>query len=915
MMDNNCLHITERAVRAYNLCDRKAYLLIFSPGNSSPNPYENMQAVLSSNARHKFFESISDDLIHESFSPLAISKGVDILTDVNLFHEIFCIKNGTLIKATYLAHQIMPCYEPIVFSSTNKIQAEDKIELAFIGYILSKQIDYLPVKGHVVLIDGSTVNIKLAENINKYLSNIESLRELLKQESGLPTVILNKHCPYCEFQKVCKDTALQEDSLSLLGGITKKQILKFEKKGIFTIKQLSFLYRPRKRGKRSRVEHVAHKYELQALALRTGNIYIQDKPVEIPKQDVEIFIDFECLPEESFFYLFGLVVCQADKQEHIQFWANSKNDEESAWKDFVSTIELYGHCTLFHYGSFENKAVSTLGERYGTPTKPILERLLNINSCIYGRIYFPVYSNSLKDICNYLGLPWSSANASGLQSIVWRHEYDLSKDNSCRESLQTYNLEDCLNLKGLTEYLRQIAVNATHLELVRFADKEGGSMPESASTLSKQLSDILLSAHGTYEQKKITLKNKKKSTKSTDDCSGNEKIHCKTQIRKVDKVVQVRSGRICPKHPGRKLKPTMIEVKRTIFDLVFTTRGIKKQVTQYIGKRGNCTACKQLYSPPQIRKFAANERYGHGFIAWISYHRLAMRLPFNKIVQLIEDNFGEQVDQGSILSMFYKFSNFYVETERILLKHILSSPFVHMDETTINISGSSQYVWVITDGLHVIFKLSENRESKIAHELLNGYKGVLCSDFYGGYDSVPCLQQKCWAHLIRDLNENLRKSPFDIEFENFVGAVGSLITPILQTVDKYGLNTRHLRKYLPSVDKFYEDFIDNKVYVSDVTQIFQKRFMKYREKLFVFLQKDSIPWNNNAAERAIRHLAVQRKISGSFGKESTPQYLRLLSVTQTCRFQNKSLLQFLLSGEKDIDKFKGSKGLIGWRMR
>jgi hypothetical protein len=238
-----------------------------------------------------------------------------------------------------------------------------------------------------------------------------------------------------------------------------------------------------------------------------------------------------------------------------------------------------------------------------------------------------------------------------------------------------------------------------------------------------------------------------------------------------------------------------------------------------------------------------------------------------------------------------------------------------MDETTINILGASQYVWVITDGMHVVFKLSENRESTIAHELLKGYKGVLCSDFYGGYDSVPCLQQKCLAHLIRDLNENLRKSPFDTEYENFVCAVGELITPILQTADKYGLKTRHLRKYRSNVDRFYESVINNKVYLSDATQTFQKRFIKYREKLFVFLEKDNIPWNNNAAERAIRHLAVQRKISGSFGRESTPHYLRLLSITQTCRFQNKSLLHFLLSGEKDVDKFKGSKDLIGWRMR
>ncbi len=91
-----------------------------------------------------------------------------------------------------------------------------------------------------------------------------------------------------------------------------------------------------------------------------------------------------------------------------------------------------------------------------------------------------------------------------------------------------------------------------------------------------------------------------------------------------------------------------------------------------------------------------------------------MRLPFNKTVQLVEDNFGEQVDQGTITCLFYNFSNFYMETERILLKQILSSPFVHMDETTINILGASQYVWVITDGVHVIFKLSENRESTIS---------------------------------------------------------------------------------------------------------------------------------------------------------------------------------------------------------
>ena len=61
------------------------------------------------------------------------------------------------------------------------------------------------------------------------------------------------------------------------------------------------------------------------------------------------------------------------------------------------------------------------------------------------------------------------------------------------------------------------------------------------------------------------------------------------------------------------------------------------------------------------------------------------------------------------------------------------------------------------------------------------------------------------------------------------------------------------------------------------------------------------------AEKASRHLAVQRKISGSFFKRVAVTYLRLLGIAQTCRFQRKSFLGFLITGEKDVDQFKERK--------
>ena len=77
--------------------------------------------------------------------------------------------------------------------------------------------------------------------------------------------------------------------------------------------------------------------------------------------------------------------------------------------------------------------------------------------------------------------------------------------------------------------------------------------------------------------------------------------------------------------------------------------------------------------------------------------------------------------------------------------------------------------------------------------------------------------------------------------------------------------------------------------------------------MFTFLTQDGIPWENNMAERAIRQLAVQRKISGKFFKPSAGHYLLLLAISQTCRFQGKSFLKFLLSKETDLDSFRRTR--------
>ena len=104
----------------------------------------------------------------------------------------------------------------------------------------------------------------------KYDDLLEEAQNILGRiHSNLtPKFYLNKHCSVCEFNKSCRELAEQQDHLSMLGGITPKEIKRFNNKGIFTVKQLSYTFRPRRNRKKRIIYTKPHSFELQALAIR-----------------------------------------------------------------------------------------------------------------------------------------------------------------------------------------------------------------------------------------------------------------------------------------------------------------------------------------------------------------------------------------------------------------------------------------------------------------------------------------------------------------------------------------------------------------------------------------------------------------------------------------------------------------------
>ena len=121
-------------------------------------------------------------------------------------------------------------------------------------------------------------------------------------------------------------------------------------------------------------------------------------------------------------------MCQADTTEHYAFWADTDRDERHIWQQFVDMVGQYPDAPIYHYGSYEPRAIAHARETVPHRRETLTKRLVNVNRYIYGKVYFPVRSNGLKDIGHFIGAKWTSPHASGLQSLVWRHQWEATQD-------------------------------------------------------------------------------------------------------------------------------------------------------------------------------------------------------------------------------------------------------------------------------------------------------------------------------------------------------------------------------------------------------------------------------------------------------------------------------------------------------
>ena len=901
--------VTDAAFKAFLHCETKAYLLHESLDGQSKSgaSEEDFSQQFKQRVSEWLRSSFGDDEVYVGTpSQRTLKQGSYTIVLRPLIKSAhLCTEPDALWRVPRVSGATSFRYSPVRFIQNEKISRFDKLLLAYDALALNGVNTTQPGNGR--LIYGSQYKIvpvplaKISEKVR------HSVTQLMKQQKSrvAPPLMLNKHCPECEFRARCRQTAVEKDDLSLLANITAKERQKLNEKGIFTVTQLSYTFRPRRRRVFKGSQAFKHELALKALAIRKDRIHVIGTPTfNIPEGTV--YLDVEGIPDRDFYYLIGLRYKERDEYVEHSFWADSPSDEREMWASCFGVLKLVQNPRLYHYGNYETRFLKRMRARYSdnSGVEGLLGELIvssvNLLSLAYAQVYFPTYSNGLKDIARWLGFEWSQSGASGRQALTWRAQWETTRDPTLKSKLIDYNQEDCQAVQKVAEVIANIcserpstAVEAISVN-VSSLDRDPPLRFGPLQYVDADFKAINEAAYWDYQRNKIYVRTNNRLKQIS-----RKRVNNRTSGPPVNKSIQAKENRppVCPKCNSTKLYRNG-RFTSVVYDLHFSSTGVRRWVLRHNFNRYQCHNCKNGYN-----ELPRQERFGTHLKAYVLYQIIELRVSQHAVGRNLGALFGLRMSATSVNCIKISATKHYEATYRGILQRIVEGPLVHADETRVMINGEAHYVWVFTNLEDVAYVYSESRDASTAREILTAFKGVLVSDFYAGYDSVDCAQQKCLIHLLRDINQDVLKEPFNVELEELAHCFAGLLRPMVATVDRFGLKAYHLRRHKPAVNRFYKT-LSGRDYKTDVAAGYKKRFEKNRDKLFTFLDHDGVPWNNNNAEHAIKAFARLRNVIGANGTpKGVWEYLVLLSVSETCKYKGISFLDFLRSGEIDLEPF------------
>lgn len=279
-------------------------------------------------------------------------------------------------------------------------------------------------------------------------------------------------------------------------------------------------------------------------------------------------------------------------------------------------------------------------------------------------------------------------------------------------------------------------------------------------------------------------------------------------------------------------------------------------VTEFMVGSSYCRYCRKYHSATGRM---SHSLYGPRLHAQVCYWKFDLGLTFPKIKKLLRDQYRLELSTGQISEIISRTADKFTGSYEDLKTSLLDQGHLHVDETGWRMDGKNAWLWSFSNNDLSFYTIDPTRAQCVVEEVLGEvFAGVLCSDFYGAYHKIECAKQKCWAHILRDLHNLKEKSPKSLEIAYFASRLKDFFDrgKLLRKKCAAGKN---ITRKLKLLEEETQDFAFRKFRHPKLKNL-AKRLIKYRAEMYVFIEKNLEPTNNNA-EREIRPAVLMRKTS------------------------------------------------------
>ena len=319
-----------------------------------------------------------------------------------------------------------------------------------------------------------------------------------------------------------------------------------------------------------------------------------------------------------------------------------------------------------------------------------------------------------------------------------------------------------------------------------------------------------------------------------------------------------------------------------------------RHVTHHRQHTLNCPNCScQTTAPtPDIDAFGPKLQAAVALLGGVG------RMSKRTIQTVLHDVCDVPISLGAVSDLEAKTSEVLAPIHEEALKFTQDRD-ANVDETGWKQGTNKAWLWAAITLSVTVFLIRLKRDRASFDDLRANSTSIHTTDRYSVYDHLkPDRRQVCWAHLRRDFQAMIDRKNAGSKIGESLLAESNVLFEHWQKV-RDGTRTRAWfeRKIVGTIRGEVRTFLERGSACACVkTAATCRELLAVEVSLWTFASVTGIEPTNNAAERAVRHAVCWRKTShGTQSARGSRFVERILTVVATCRQQDRSVMEFLMT--------------------